>query len=74
MVSNGVVFTSNIYKKQERDLPLRTQFNKMCRFQGRLGEQNPIVRHDTHRVAMNMGKALRIVSDDNEPTGGSDVQ
>ena len=74
MVSSGAVFTSNIDKKQERDLPLRTQFNKMRRFQGRLREQNSIVRHDTHRVPMNMGKALQIVSNDNELTGGSDIQ
>ena len=74
MVSSGVVFTSNIYKEQKRNLPLRTQFDEMRRFQGRLREQNSIICYDTHRVPMNMGKALRIVSDDNEPTGGSDVQ
>ena len=68
------MFTSNVYKKQERDLPLRTQFDEMRRFQGRLREQNPIVRHDTHRVPMNMGKALQIVSNNNELTGGSDIQ
>jgi hypothetical protein len=74
MASSGGVLTSNVYKEQERDLSLRTQFNEMCRFQGRLREQNSIVRHDTHRVPMNMSKALQIVSDDNEQRRDSDVR
>ena len=69
IVGGSVACTSDVYEEQEGDLPLRTQFNEMCRFQGRLREQNPVVRHDTHRVPMNMGETLRIVSDDNEMTG-----
>ena len=29
MVSNSTAFTSDIYKEQERDLPLRTQLNEV---------------------------------------------
>lgn len=47
---------------------MRTQFNEMCCFQGRLREQNSIVRHDTHRVSVNVSKALRIVNNCNEST------
>lgn len=74
MANGGVAFTGNIYEEQERDLSLRTQFNEMRRFQRRLREQNSIIRHDTHRVPVDMGEALRIVSNGNEPTGSSDVQ
>ena len=71
---SSVTFTGDVYKEQERDLPLRTQLNEMCSFQGRLRKQNPVVRHDTHRVPMNMGKTLRIVSDDNGPTEKFDTR
>ena len=58
MVSKVVAFTGHIYEEQEGDLPMRTQFDEMCRFQGRLRKQNSIIRHDTHRVSMDMSKTL----------------
>lgn len=58
MMNNSVAFTGDVYEEQEGDPPLRAQFDKMCRLQGRLGEQNSIVRHNTHRVPMDVGKPL----------------
>jgi len=69
-VDSSVVFTSNVYEEQEGDLSLRAQFNEMCGFQGRLREQNPVVRYDAHRVPVNVGEALRIVSDNSDESAG----
>jgi hypothetical protein len=74
MMSGSVAFTGDVYEEQERDLPLRAQFNELRRFQRRLREQNSIVRHDTHRVSMNVGKALWTVKNYNESIEKSDVQ
>ena len=61
--SSRIAFTGDVYEEQEGDLSLRAQFNEMCRFQGRLREENSIVRNNTHRVPMDVGKTLLIVKD-----------
>jgi hypothetical protein len=58
MASSSAAITGDIYEEQEGNLPVRAEFNEVGRFQGRLREEDSIVRHDAHRVPMDVSKAL----------------
>lgn len=49
---------SNVYEKEQRDLALRAQLDKMRRLECRRREQDPIIRYDTHGKAVNVCKTL----------------
>ncbi len=51
---------SDVYEKEQRNLALRAQLDKMCRLECRRREQDPIIRDDSHRVAVDVCKTLEV--------------
>lgn len=51
--------TSDVDKKQQRNLPLGTELNEVRRLQRTWGEKDAIISNDTDLISMNMCKALQ---------------
>ena len=50
--------TSHVHQEEEGNLPLRAEFDEVGGFQGRLGEQDTVVRYDADGVPMDVSEAL----------------
>ena len=49
----------DVDEEKERDLALRTELDEVRCLQCRLGEENAVVAHDAHRIAVNVSESLQ---------------
>ena len=52
----------DVDEEEERHAALRAELDEVRRLERRLREQDPVVRHDPDRVAVDVREALRVVS------------
>ena len=53
---------ADVDEEEERHAALRAELDEVRRLERRLREQDPVVRHDPDRVAVDVREALRVVS------------